>query len=146
MTRERLKVFHEFVAGLASLSKCSDKKQAAIIVDEDLTQVYSIGLNGGPKHGEDCLCRLGGKYTCIHAEAQALAKAHCDVTGCTMICTMSPCVTCASLIVNSGIKRFIYCSEYKDATGVKIMKAAGVEVHSIHNLRVLLPSKNTKHA
>lgn len=129
MTSERLAVFYTFLVGLASLSKCSDKKQAAIIVDEDLTQVYSIGLNGGPKHGANCLCKMGGKYTCIHAEAQALAKAHCDVTGHTMICTMSPCVTCASLIVNSGIKRVIYCTAYKDSTGIEIMKAAGIEVY-----------------
>lgn len=134
MNVNRLKVFYSFLLNLSTLSKCSDKKQAAIIVDKDLKQVYSIGLNGGPAKGIDCLCSLGGKYTCIHAEAQALAKASCSTDGLTMLCTMSPCVTCASLILNCGIKQVIYRTAYKDPTGVNLLEAAGVKVSSFEML------------
>ena len=70
----RLRVFINFLCELALLGKCTDKKNAAILCDEHMSQIYSIGLNGGPKHGVNCLCSLGLKYTCIHAEAQALMK------------------------------------------------------------------------
>lgn len=125
---KRLQAFITFLNALKPLSKCEDKKQAAIIVNKDLSQVLSIGLNGGPKGGADCLCKLGGKYTCIHAEAQAIAKATTDLTDCIMICTMSPCVTCASLIVNVGIKEVYYGTDYKDPAGLNILREAGVKV------------------
>ena len=136
MNTNRLKVFFNFMSELALLSKCVDKKQAAIIVDADLTQIYSIGLNGGASKGIDCLCTLGGKYTCIHAEAQAIAKAKCDLSGCTMLCTMSPCVTCAAMIINSGIKSVIFRDAYHDKNGIYTLEAADVTVASFAQLGI----------
>lgn len=132
----RIKVFYRFMSDLALLSKCEDKKQAAIIVDKQYTQVYSIGLNGGPAKGIDCLCSIGGKYTCIHAEAQAIAKAKVDLTDAIMLCTMSPCVTCAALIINSGIKSVIYRDEYKESTGIQLLEKAGVKTASFKLLGI----------
>lgn len=128
----RLSVFMHFLENLAQLSKCTDKKNAAILCDEALTQVYSIGLNGGPKRGLNCLCTLGGKYTCVHAEAQALMKAPSPEHGPTwpmLLCTMSPCVTCASMIINYGVHKVVYMHDYKDATGIKLMLEADREVY-----------------
>lgn len=133
---KRLCVFVKFVEGLASLSKCTDKKVAAIIVDYSGTQVYSIGVNGGPAGGMDCLCTLGGKYTCAHAEANALAKCTVDCKGKIMICSLSPCVTCATLIVNSGITRVYYLEQYKDTTGLELLRQAGVETFSVEQANV----------
>ena len=124
----RMKVFVHFLQELASLSKCTDKKIAAIIINEQADQVLSIGVNGGPKGGMDCLCVLGGKYTCVHAEANALAKCKVDCTDKIMLCTMSPCVTCATLIVNSGIKQFYYLNDYKDSSGLSILSFAGIDI------------------
>lgn len=128
MTNPRIQVFKRFVEDLATLSKCTDKHVAAIIIDKEATQVFSIGVNGGPKGGLDCLCTLGGKYTCAHAEANALAKCKMDCHGATMICTMSPCVTCATLIVNAGITQVYFLKRYKDNTGIEILEQAGVTV------------------
>ena len=55
MNNERLKVFARFAIDLAKLSKCSQRGVAAIIIDEDASQIYSIGVNGGPRGGMDCL-------------------------------------------------------------------------------------------
>lgn len=126
--QDRLIVFAKFVENLAQISKCTDKKVAAIITDTLASQIYSIGVNGGPKGGLDCLCALGGKYTCAHAEANALVKCTVDCTNKVMICSMSPCITCATLIVNSGINAFYYLNEYHDNTGLKILKDAGIIV------------------
>ena len=128
MTNPRIQVFKRFVEDLATLSKCTDKHVAAIIIDKEATQVFSIGVNGGPKGGMDCLCTLGGKYTCAHAEANALAKCRVDCRGATMICTMSPCVTCATLIVNAGISCVYFINRYKDNTGIRILQNAGISV------------------
>lgn len=127
-SRKRLEVFLTFTKNLATLSKCTDKQTAAIIVDAEFKQVYSIGINGGPKGGIDCLCQLGGKYTCIHAEANAIAKCTALDNKKVMICTYSPCVTCASLIVNSGINTVIYMEQYHDTKGIEILQAAKVSV------------------
>lgn len=128
MKKERLTIFARFVLDLNTLSKCTDKQVAAIIVDHEGTQVLSIGINGGPKGGKDCLCALGGKYTCAHAEANALAKCKVDCQGATMICSLSPCVTCATLIINAGIKEVYFLTKYKDDTGLNMLLEAGVKV------------------
>ena len=123
----RLKVFRRFALDLATLSKCRDRGVAALIVDEECTNVFAIGINGGPKGGMDCLCGTG-KYTCAHAEANALAKCNTDCHGRAMICTLSPCVTCATLIVNSGITTVYIIEKYKDETGIKLMLDADIRV------------------
>lgn len=127
-THARVAVLAKFVGDLANLSKCTDKKIAAIITDTEASQIYSIGVNGGPKGGQDCLCTLGGKYTCAHAEANALAKCTTDCNGKFMICSMSPCIACATLIVNSGISAFYYINEYRDDSGLEILRNAGIIV------------------
>lgn len=131
MDRRRIEVFRDFVMNLAALSKCKDKGVAAIITDKDGTQVYSIGINGGPRHGVDCLCKLGGKYTCVHAEANALAKCTVADPQKVFFCSFSPCVTCAALIVNSGASTVYYVEQYKDDTGLQILQSAGVDVKCI---------------
>lgn len=131
MDRRRIEVFRDFVMNLAALSKCKDKGVAAIITDKDGTQVYSIGINGGPRHGVDCLCKLGGKYTCVHAEANALAKCTVADPQKVFFCSFSPCVTCAALIVNSGASAVYYVEQYKDDTGLQILQSAGIVVKCI---------------
>jgi dCMP deaminase len=124
----RLEVFADFVRNLKDLSKCEDRHTAAIITDKDLSQVYSIGVNGGPRGSKyQCLCKLPGKYTCIHAEANAIAKCNSADKDKIMICTLSPCVTCASMIVNSGFSKVYYLEEWKDTTGIEILNEAGIE-------------------
>jgi len=128
----RLTVFMNFLTSLALLSKCQDKKNAAILCDEHLEQIYSIGLNGGPKGGIDCLCSMGLKYTCVHAEAQALMKAPAPNNGPMwpmMLCTMSPCVTCATMIINYGVHKVVYVVDYKSDAGIRILLDAGCCVY-----------------
>jgi len=117
-----------FAFSLEALSKCEQRGVAAIIVDSDMTQVYSIGINGGPKGGLNCLCSLGDKYSCVHAEANAIAKDTAYADSKILICTLSPCVTCASLIVNAGIKTVIYADTWKNTDGLSILIRAGLKV------------------
>lgn len=123
----RLQVFKNFALELASLSKCEEKKVAAIITDTNLMQVYSIGVNGGPRNLQDCLCKIDGKYGCLHAEINALVKCNTDKQK-IMIVTLSPCKQCAAAIINApgGFKVVYYVNEWKDITGLKLLQSAGI--------------------
>ena len=125
---ERLKVFKNFVINLATLSKCTERHVAAIITDKDLSQVYSIGINGGPKGLMDCMCTLPGKYGCIHAEINALIKCRSDAKDKVMIISLSPCIACAAAIINApgSFSKVYYINSWKDNPGVKLLTTAGI--------------------
>lgn len=128
-----MEVFKNFTLNLATLSKCTERHVAAIITDRDLTQVHSIGLNGGPKGLVDCMCVIEGKYGCIHAEINALIKCHSESSDKVMFVTLSPCKQCAAAIINApgGFSAVYYFEEWKDDSGIKLLKAAGIHVARI---------------
>lgn len=129
----RLKVFKEFTQNLATLSKCQERKVAAIITDKDLTQVYSIGLNGGPRGLANCLCVVDGKYGCVHAEINCLVKNKCQDTDKVMFVTLAPCKQCAAAIINTpgGFSTVYYFEDWKEDTGLRLLRAAGIQVVKI---------------
>lgn len=132
-----------FALNQALLSKCTDKKTAAVLVSYDLTQVYSIGINGGPKGGNNCLCTHGDgahRYTCVHAEMNCLVKNRVfDETPKIMICTKQPCAMCASLMVNActNIVEIWYLEPYWDNTGIDILTNAGIRVVRLRETDVI---------
>lgn len=129
MLTDRILVFEEFTKSLATLSKCCERKVAAIIVDKDLTQVYSIGINGGPKGLMECMCNTDGKYGCIHAEINALIKCTDTSYDKVMFVTLSPCKQCAAAIINApgSFSKVYYSEKWKDETGLKMLKNAGIQ-------------------
>lgn len=130
---KRLKVFKSFTQELATLSKCSERHVAAIITDKELSQIYSIGINGGPKGLIDCMCNVEGKYGCIHAEINALIKCTSVDKDKVMFVTLSPCKQCAAAILNApgGFSSVYYFDEWKDTTGIKLLKAGGINISQI---------------
>lgn len=128
--KRRLEVFKNFAVELSTLSKCTERQVAAIITDKSLSQVYSIGLNGGPVGLADCMCVIDGKYGCIHAEINALVKCRSDAPDKVMIVTLSPCKQCAAAIINApgGFSAVYYVEQWKDNTGIKLLEAAGIKV------------------
>lgn len=133
MVKSRIRVFANFVRDLATLSKCEERKVAAIITDRDLTQIYSIGLNGGPKGLVDCMCKIDGKYGCVHAEINALVKCRNDSPDKVMFVTLSPCKQCAAAIINApgGFSTVYYLEQWKDTTGIELLKKAGIRCTNI---------------
>lgn len=133
MKNERINVFKRFAQDLATLSKCSERHVAAIITDKDLSQVYSIGLNGGPKGLVDCMCKIDGKYGCVHAEINALVKCRSNAPDKVMFVTLAPCKQCAAAIINApgGFSTVYYLEDWKNDYGLKLLKAAGIRVEHI---------------
>ena len=117
------------------LSHCERKKVGAIIVKNGM--IISDGFNGTPT-GFDNHCEDEEGYTkwyVLHAEANAIlkvAKSTNSCEGATLYLTLSPCKDCAKLIHQSGIKRLVYIKEYKDSSGLKFLKKAGVELAQIN--------------
>ena len=117
------------------LSHCERKKVGAIIVKNGMS--ISDGFNGTPT-GFDNHCEDEEGYTkwyVLHAEANAIlkvAKSTNSCEGATLYLTLSPCKDCAKLIHQSGIKRLVYIKEYKDSSGLKFLKKAGVELTQIN--------------
>lgn len=128
-----MQVFKEFTKNLATLSKCSERQVAAIITDKDLTQIYSIGINGGPKRLADCMCVIDGKYGCIHAEINALIKDKSSDDGKVMFVTLAPCKQCAAAIINApkGFSAVYYFEDWKEDLGIKLLASAGITVAKI---------------
>lgn len=121
----------DFADKAKSLSKCKHGQVAAILTNWNFTKISSIGINGGAMNQADCLCGdKDAKYGCVHAEINCLVKNR-DWSGKkVMVCTKSPCPTCAAAIINSEIvEGFIYFEDYKDDTGLEMLQNSGISVH-----------------
>ena len=74
---------------------------------------------------------LRTKASVVHAEANAIAfaaKKGISVENCQLFVTLSPCMNCANLIIQSGIKEVFYSEEYRDTSGIKYLKSNGIKV------------------
>lgn len=141
MMVKRQNLMIEFALKQAQLSKCKDKKTASILVSDDLTQIYSIGINGGPTRGKDCLCcdesTEKKKYSCVHSEMNCLVKNRVvDDEPKIMICTKQPCAMCASLIINTkaNITEVWYGEDYWDRAGINMLIEAGIRVYKFEEV------------
>ncbi len=68
----------------------------------------------------------------VHAEQNALLDALAkkkDVTGSTLYVTKQPCIICAKMLINAGIKKIIYIKAYPDKYSEGLLKEAGVEIY-----------------
>lgn len=131
---KKQEVLVNFAKALSKLSKCKHGQVAAILVSTDFTQVFSIGINGGPVNQKDCVCKQkDAKYGCAHAEQNCLVKNYDRDIPKIMICTTECCPTCATLIVNSNVNiaEFWYIKEYKDHGGLQILDKADIMVYKI---------------
>ena len=137
------KRFIELAHTVGNWSSCyqPNRKIGAVIVRD--RRILTTGYNGAPagvpscvERGE-CLRRKLGIASgtrhelcyATHAEQNALiqaAKLGVSVEGATLYCTHQPCVICAKLIVNAGIKRVVYQEGYPDEFAMSIFEQAGI--------------------
>ena len=135
----------DWAARVAQLSYARRLQVGAVIVKDDC--VISYGYNGMPA-GWDNNCvdevpispqseELDNTYTLktrpevLHAESNAvskLAKTNNSGNQADIFITHSPCLECAKLIYQSGIKRVWYGINYRDDSGINFLRKSGVEV------------------
>ncbi|HIT77652.1 MAG TPA: cytidine/deoxycytidylate deaminase family protein [Candidatus Limihabitans stercoravium] len=138
------KRFMELTQKVAEWSSCYQENRhvGAIIVRDK--RVLTTGYNGAPSGIKSCVERgeclrkklgipSGTRHElcyAVHAEQNAIAQAAklgIVLEGATLYCTHQPCVICAKMIINSGIKRIVYKEGYPDEFSIELLKEAGVE-------------------
>lgn len=115
----------------AENSYCRRRQVGALIVKNKM--IISDGYNGTPS-GFENLCEdeqgLTKPYV-LHAEANAItkiARSGNNSDGATLYVTASPCIECAKLIIQAGIRRVIYGESYRLDDGLELLRRAGIEV------------------
>ncbi len=118
----------------AKNSYCTRRQVGALLVKDRM--IISDGYNGTPSGFENVCEDENGvtKPYVLHAEANAItkvAKSHNSSDGATLYITDSPCMECAKLIIQAGIRRVVYAREYRIVDGVGLLRRAGIEVEKI---------------
>lgn len=127
------------MAGIwAENSYCKRRQVGALIVKGPM--IISDGYNGTPS-GFENVCEDDSGSTkpyVLHAEANAItkvARSNNSSDGATLYVTSSPCVECAKLIIQAGIKRVVFNEIYRLTDGIELLRRAGIETVHIPDLR-----------
>ncbi|HHT94453.1 MAG TPA: cytidine/deoxycytidylate deaminase family protein [Clostridia bacterium] len=134
--------FMQVVHLVKTRSTCLRRAVGAVIVKDK--RILATGYNGAPvgcKHCEETGCvRMqmnvpsGEKHElcrAIHAEQNAIvqaARAGISIDGSTIYVSIQPCVICAKLLINAGIKRIVFEGDYPDALSKELLEEAGIEL------------------
>ena len=120
----------------AENSYCQRRRVGALIVKNQA--IISDGYNGTPA-GFENVCEDADGHTkpyVLHAEANAITKlARSNNSGqdATLYITASPCIECAKLIIQTGIRRVVFNELYRLSDGIDLLHRAGVECVHIEN-------------
>ncbi len=144
MKEKHLRAFMQTAQTFAECSTAERAKVGAIIVKDD--RIISIGYNGMPS-GWDNTCEniigytngepvLKTKPEVLHAEANALAKvarSSESSEGAYMFITYSPCLDCAKLIYQSGIKKVYYGQQYRETAGLEFLDRCDIDIEQLND-------------
>ena len=138
--------FMDIAALVAKRSTCLRRAVGSIIVKDK--RILTTGYNGAPTGIKHCIetgclreklnVPSGEKHELcrgIHAEQNAIIQAALhgiSIKGGTLFCTNQPCLICAKMIINAGIKKICYRDGYADPMAIEMFKEAGVEVVKIN--------------
>jgi len=118
---------------MARRSTCNRLQVGAVVAQAG--RIVSTGYAGAPAGLPHCsseTCNVSTPCTrTVHAEAGAIsyaARAGISLEGSSLYCTHCPCLDCAKLIINTGIKRVLYDQAYRKTEGLELLQSAGIEV------------------
>lgn len=118
---------------LAERSTCRRLNVGCVVLTHDFRRTLSFGYNGNA-HGleNDCDSDEPGKCGCIHAEANAVVKCADHHARKVVVCTDSPCVACAKLLIQlGGVERVVYNREYRIRDGLALLERLGIRVERV---------------
>lgn len=121
----------------AENSYCRRRKVGALIVKDKM--IISDGYNGTPA-GFENVCEDENNVTkpyVLHAEANAITKVAASSNssrGATIYVTSAPCIECAKLIIQCGIRRVVYSEKYRMEDGCDLLRRAGILVEYIDDI------------
>lgn len=136
--REKQRLLDERYIRMARIwgenSYCKRRRVGALIVKEKM--IISDGYNGTPSGFENVCEDENGrtKPYVLHAEANAItkvARSNNSSDGATLYVTCSPCIECAKLIIQSGIRRVVFSEMYHNSDGVDLLSRNGIETELV---------------
>ena len=149
--------FMEMAHIVAKRSTCMRRKVGAILVKDK--HILSTGYNGAPKGLKHCsevgclrkelgipsgerheICRG------LHAEQNAIIQAAVfgiSIKNSVLYCTNTPCVVCAKMLINAGVKEIVYSGEYPDDLAKIMTSESKIKIRNFDNTNIML-SKNQK--
>ena len=135
----------ELTEQVATWSSCfkENRQVGAVIVKNK--RILTTGYNGAPQGVKSCKERgeclrvklgieSGTRHElcyAVHAEQNAIiqaARLGIVLDGATLYCTHQPCVICAKMIINAGIRRIVYKEGYPDECAAHFINESGVEL------------------
>lgn len=132
---------------VAQRSTCMRRQVGAVIVRDN--RLLATGYNGAPNNVPHCFQLPGGclreqqkipsgqrQELCrgLHAEQNAILQAAAfgvSLKGSDLYCTHQPCVTCAKMLINAGIKRVVFLGDYPDELSLQMLKEGKVTLERI---------------
>ncbi|MCK4422807.1 MAG: cytidine/deoxycytidylate deaminase family protein [Candidatus Omnitrophica bacterium] len=140
--------FMEITKLVATRSTCLRRQVGAILVKDK--RILATGYNGAPTGLKHCYDRGGclrqkekipsGQRhelcRAIHAEMNVLLQASSygvNIKGSTLYATNQPCILCAKMLINAGVKDIIISSGYPDPQAVAILKEAKIKIKFLKN-------------
>lgn len=139
--------FLRIAALVASRSTCMRRQVGAVIVRDN--RILATGYNGAPNDVPHCFELPGGclreakdipsgqhQELCrgLHAEQNAILQAAAfgvSLKGGELYCTHQPCITCAKMIINAGLKSVYYCGDYPDEMAVKMLEEGKIRIERL---------------
>jgi dCMP deaminase len=128
-------------------STCLRRHVGAVIVKDN--RILATGYNGVPTGIEHCGSRgcmrdelgvpSGERHELcrgIHAEQNAIVQAAylgVSIEGSTLYCTNQPCILCAKMLINAGVKRIVICEGYPDMYAQQMLSEAGLNVEMMQS-------------
>jgi dCMP deaminase len=131
---KKLNLYLDIAERVAQESYCKRLQVGAIIVKDG--NIISFGYNGTPSGTPNKCEENNVTYSYVlHAESNAITKAcksPISTEGATMYLTHSCCLECAKLIIQSGIKKVYYLQDYRDKSGINLLKNCDIDVIKIN--------------
>ncbi len=138
--------FMDIARVVASRSNCMKRKVAAVIVLDK--RIISTGYNGTPRGTKNCneggcprcnnLATSGtglDECLCSHGEENAIVQASyhgVSLKDATIYSTFAPCLMCAKMIINSGIREVVYNLDYPlNDSAFRLFNQARVNVRQL---------------
>ena len=134
MRADKLMIFAQLYS---EQSYCKRKQVGCVITRRSriISSGYNGTLEGLPNDCEDTNNKT--KDSVVHAEFNAImfaAKQGLSLKGTQLVITLSPCMECAKLIINSGIQNVVYRDEYRDPSGIKFLRKAGIKIEQLKDI------------
>lgn len=135
--------FMDIAELVASRSTCRRRQVGAVIVKD--RRIISTGYNGAPRGVSHCLdvgclreqlgVPSGERHElcrAVHAEQNAIIQAALhgvSTNGATLYCTTQPCVLCAKMLLNAGIKEIFFRGSYPDELALSLLQEGDVKIN-----------------